>query len=279
MSQGYVRGLADNAARNLVAASFTWSSGYTTGRDRLCDGRIDAGAFGSSGALSSPQTLTVDLGSAQALSAIALLSHNLATGGVTVLVEAADNAAITTNAVTAKATTTVATAEPNSRDAVLQFPAVTKRYWRLTFTYTGNKRIMLGELVMATSVTTLPRQKAYGWGEGEEAIVNINEGRTGAVFATQVAPNRRSKRWPFVDMQGTSQLESLMTMWRAGMGGVQPILWIESIDSSASAGTVESQECLYGRIQMSTMRWSENDFTLYSVDELELVGDGRGVGM
>lgn len=278
MSQGYTAGRDYNAIANLAASAFTWGSGYTVGRNFLNDGFVDAVAYGSSSTTSSPQTLVIDFGGTVTLVAFAVLNHNLRNlGAVTITIEAADNAAITTNAVTAKAATTVVNAAPNDRDTLLQFPSVTKRYWRLTFTHSGSARLSIGELLAVTTVVTLTRRDAYGWGEREQMFINRNEGRTGRVHATFVGGPLRTKRWPFREMQGTAEREELMSMWRLGQGGAQSLLWIESVESSATAATASSQECLFGKMQ-SSLGWTESDYRIFDVDALELVADGRGVG-
>lgn len=274
MSHGYA---VTNALTGLAGSAFTWSSSYALTREKLNDTLQDELAMGSASVTTSPQTLAFDLGTATALTAVALLNHNLAISSGTVKVEGADNSGFSTNLVTAKAATTVATAEPNNKDSVFQFPSVSRRYWRLTFTHSGNKIISIGELMAITSVTTLSRNKAYGWGETERYAQNRVESRTGHVRATYLSGPVRTKKFKFVDLVGTSERQEILSMWRACRGGLSNLLWIETIDSSASAGSEASQECLWGKLADS-ITWTEPDFGLYDVDGLELVGQGREVG-
>lgn len=275
MSSGYA---ITNLLTGLAATAFTWSSAFTTGRSRLNDGVMDEVAAGSSSAQASGQTLVVDLGSAQAVVAIALLNHNLATGACTVRVRAADDAAITTNVVTAKAATTINTSAPYEKDTVLQFPSVTKRYWEFTFVHTGTKTVRLGELLFFGAVTTLTRQTIYGAGESERFFLNKIEGQVGHVRSTYLGGPARTMRLPFKDLRGTSERNEIMTMWRTAQGGNKNLLYIEDIDSVSTAGDAESQQCLWGKLQQE-LGWAQSDYLLFDPDNaLVLIGQGREVG-
>lgn len=273
MSHGFATA---NALTGLAATAFTWSSAYTTGRDRLNDGVMDVPAAGSSIAQASGQTLVINLGSAQALVGIALLNHNLASGACTVRVRAATDAAITTGVVTAKAATTIVTGAPNQKDTVLQFPSVTKQYWELTFVHSGTKIVTIGEVLALATITTLTRRKVYGNGETERYVNNRNESATGRVFSTFLGGPIRTKRLPFT-LLSTSEKAEVMAMFRATLGGVTNLLWLELIESTATAATDAAQECLWGKLRES-LEWSEGDFNLFDPGALELVGLGREVG-
>ncbi|MBL8909876.1 MAG: hypothetical protein JNM17_04140 [Archangium sp.] len=272
MSHGYA---TVNALTGLAAGSFTWSSGQTAGRDKLNDGVQDELALGSASAQASGQTLSVDLGSAVSLVGIALLGHNLSVGSCTVQV-LADSVNTFATAVTAKATTTIPTTAPNDRDAVLQFPAVSRRYWRLVFGHSGTKTVSFGEILFLTTITTLTRSRAYGHGESERYVTNQNESSTGSVRATLLSGPIRTKRFSFRDMRGTAERDELMAMFRASRGGVTPLLWIDTIESVSTAATAAGQECLWSQMSESH-GWTENDFSLYDVDGFELRGMSREV--
>lgn len=274
MSSGYA---IANALSGLAATAFTWSSAFTTKRGRLNDGVMDELAAGSSSAQASGQTLVVDLGSATALVGFALLNHNLASGACTVRVRGADNAAITVNVVTAKAASTINTSAPYQKDTVLQFPSVTKRYWEFTFVHTGTKIVTIGEVLAFTSITTLTRQTIYGAGESERYIQNRVETMTGNMRSTFLAGPIRTKQLPFADLRGTSERDELMAMWRATQGGVANLLYIDLIESTATAATSAAQQCLWGKLQ-ETLAWTEGDYLVFGVDGLVLVGQGREVG-
>lgn len=275
MTVGYA---ITNALTGLAATAFTWSSGYTTGRGRLNDGEQDELASGSSSAQASGQYLQIDFGSATALAAIALLNHNLT--GCTVLIEGADDSGMSVNKVTAKGVTVVSTTAPYNKDCLLQFVSVTKRYWRLTFAHSGTKTITLGEVLCIASITTLSRNYIYGFGESERYVLNRNSSRTGHTRSTFLGGPIRSKRFAFKDLQGTSERNELMTMWRATRGGNARLLWVDMVDSDNAPGggiTEETQWCLWGRLSES-LGWTGPDFNLFDVDGFELVGEGREVG-
>lgn len=273
MSVGYA---ITNALTGLAATAFTWSSAYTTGRSRLNDGIQDEVAAGSSSAQASGQTLIVDLGAATAIVGVALLNHNLGVGSCTVKVEA-DTANTFATAVTAKAASTINTTAPYEKDTILQFPSVSKRYWRLTFTHSGTKTIQLGELLFFTSITTLSRSPIYGASESERYITNRVESTLGITRATYLGGPIRSKRFAFKDLEAETQRNELMAMWRTTQGGVSKLLWIDLIESTSAAASAEGQRCLWGRLG-ATQGWSNIDYNLFDVDGFELVGEGREVG-
>lgn len=273
MSHGY--GITSSLT-GLAATAFTWSSGYAVSRNRLNDGLQDELAAGAATAQTSGQSLKFDLGAAGYLSAIALLGHNLASGACSVLVEAStDNFVSDTSMV--KSLSTVPTSAPNDRDLVLQFPAVSRRYWRLTFTHTGSKLITIGEVLALASVTALSRQAAYGAGESERYVLNRVESTTGQMRSSFLAGPIRTKTMSFKDLQGTAQRDELMGMWRATRGGNANLLWVDFVESTSTAATAAGMQCLWGKLQES-LGWTEGDYNLFGVDGLTLVGQGREVG-
>lgn len=274
MSSGYA---ITNAASALAASAFTWSSGYTTNRARLNDGLQDELAAGSSSAQASGQTLVIDMGSAVSLSAFALLNHNLATGACTVSITAAADSAFSVSLWLAMGDTTINTSAPYEKDAVLQFEAISRRYWKLTFNHTGTKTVTLGELMAIASITTLSRQTVYGAGESERYVQNRVESRTGHQRATFLSGPIRTKQLPFKDLRGTSERDELMAMWRATRGGVSNLLYIDNVATVFPSGDTPSQQCLWGKLQES-LGWTEDDYLVFGVDGLVLVGLGREVG-
>jgi hypothetical protein len=66
-------------------------------------------------------------------------------------------------------------------------------------------------------------------------------------------------------------------MWRATRGGAINVLFIDFIESTATAATSAALQCLWGKFQ-DTLGWTENDFRLFGIDSLTLVGLGREVG-
>jgi len=265
-----------NAAAGLSASAFTWS---TTGDNKsyLNDAAMDLQSSSTSG--TTPINLDINFGSATSLSAIAVLGHNLASWSApTITISAADNSSFTVNNVTAKSATTVTLTAPNNRDTLLQFPSVSRQYWRLAFNDGGATRTaLIGEVLCLATITSLTRSPAYGASETEEYVTNRAELRTGNVRSSYLAGPIRTLKLPFIDLSGTSQRDELMAMFRATRGGVSNLLWVFDVDSSASAGDADSQACVWGKVQQ-TMGWVEGDYRLYTVDGLELRQVGRVVG-
>lgn len=268
-----------NHLDGLADANITWSSGYTSNRDRLHEGFLDRKASGSSSPAASGQYLQINFGSARTVPGIALLNHNLATGSVTVTVTAADDAGMSVNAVTAKAATTVNTGFPYDKDTLLQFPPVTRQYWRITFAHSGTKQIQLGELLVLPYLLALTRNSIYGGHANEVRSVQRRvESETGSVRTARIASPRRTIRFNFADLQGESQRDELLALWNASEGGAKGnTLLAEYVDSSTSAGSAISQRCLWGRLQ-ETSGWSDDDFNIYGMPPFELVGAAREVG-
>jgi hypothetical protein len=273
MAHGYA---VTNAASGLAATAFTFTSMTASNKQFLNDAAMDGVCSATSAATT--RSIDIDLGSARALVGVALLNHNMAGWDAPAIgVYAADDAAFSVNFATAKNGSFITQAAPEDRDCILQFPSVTRRYWRLEFESGATEALRLGELMLLSSITSLSRLKAYGWSEAEEYVSNRAAMRTGNARASFLAGPIRSKRLPFVDMQGASQREELMAMWRAAKGDVTPLLWVEYIESTTAGGSAAGQECLWGKLQPS-LSWRETDYTLYDVDALELRGLGRDVG-
>lgn len=274
MSSGYA---ITNLLTGLSATAFTWSSGYTTDRTLLNDGYQDQVAAGSSSAQASGQTLTINLGSAQAVVGFALLNHNLSSGACTVAVTYADDSGFTTGTGTAKSASTINTSAPYDKDTILQFPSVTKQYWRLTFAHSGTKTLRIGELLAFGSITTLSRQSIYGVGEEERYPQNRVTSDTGWSRATVLAGAIRSKSLEFRDLRATTERDEVMTMWRSTLGGARNLLYIDTIESTATAASAAAMQCLWGKLE-PTMGWTEDDFSLFTTTGLRLVGLGREAG-
>jgi hypothetical protein len=268
-----------NALAGLAESAFTFTNWTASNKSFLNDAAMD-GACSTGTASGTTRYLDINFGVATDVYGFALLNHNLASWSTpTVAITGATDAAFTTGLVTKTASDINQTA-PNEKECVLLLNAgAQKRYWRLTFGSDATEALRLGELFAITSnnYQVLSRLKVYGWGESEEFISNRAAMRTGNVRASFLAGPIRSKRLPFVDMQGASQREELMAMWRAAKGDATPLLWIEQRELSAVGASNEGQECLYGRLQ-SALSWRETDYTLYDVDALELRSLGRDVG-
>ena len=271
-----------NALAGLAPTAFTWSGGATPDRDKLNDGRMD-GRYGA-GTLSSGMNVVVDLGSAKALIGWATLNCNFAgfeaANTPKLLIEAADDSAITVNVVTAKALTTLYTATvPRNKDHVLQFPAVNKRYWRLTWSWTGGGTapFFIGELFAYTAITQLSRRTIYGSGETKDYVTAPLEMMYGEVRSTFLAGPIRQLNQNWADLT-ESQRDELDGMFQASNAGALPLLWVDSFESSSAAAAVAEQQCVYGRITKPQFAFKQNDFSIYEPDGFSIRSMGREAG-
>lgn len=269
-----------NGIAALGASALVWGTGGTTNRTYLNDGRMDRQA--GPGSVASGTTLTIDMGSAVALSGFALLNHNLYSAtSPTVTITAADSSNMLTNPVTIKNTSslpvsTATTPPPKYRDNIFAGATATKRYWRITFAWTGTFVFVLGEVFGLGTVVTLSRKRIYGSGESEEVKSTSFETDYGEVRSTYVAGPIRSKQLMFSDLTEAVR-EELAAMWRNSGGGSQPVLWAEEYNASSAAATAAEQECLWGKLGPA-YSWVEPDFSLYDPSPLSLRSLGRHVG-
>lgn len=269
-----------NMLSPLVAGAYTWGAFGPADATRayLSDGRLDKQYLCT--ATATTINVVIDLGSAQAVSAIAILNTNVRDATVPkVLIEGADNSGMSTNLVTAKALTTLNIAnyyEQTSKDHVLQFAAVTKRYWRITWSWTGTFALKIGELFACAS-TSLSRK--YVWGSTDSAILKavVNESLTGERRAAFFGGPIREKRMHWQDLTASESLE-LKALWNAALGPVRPVLWTESYEATATAAAATEQECILGRLGASTWAVDNPDFGLYQPGDVTIRSLGREVG-
>lgn len=267
----------NNAAAALVAGNFYETSYFAdpTQRLLLIDGRMDKQVQ----FVADNIEIFIDFGAAVSLTGFALLNHNLADiGGGSVTIQGATDAAITTSVVTAKATTTINPNAPRHRDAVLQFAAVSKRYWRVFIELnTPANALKLGELLPYVASTQLTRGYTDGSSEPEEIISVGVQAMYGERRDAFMAGPMRHKRMRFQDYT-TAQAEELKTMWRATRGPVSPLLWIESYEAVSTAAAAAQQDCIYGNLELQTFEAAYTDYDLVQPPELIIKQKGRGVG-
>lgn len=264
-----------NKAGSLAAAAFNWSNSATTNRAYLNDGRLDR-QF-NAGAVLTTLNVVIDFGADVTLTAIAILNHNLATAtGATLKVEAADNAGISSGSVTPKAITTLNTTAPRQKDHVLQFASTTKRYWRITFAWTGTFTLLLGE-IYAAQTSALTRAVVYGSGKGLEYIRSRFRSDTGETRGHFIAGPIRTRQMPFDDLSDSERAE-LEAMFIATRGGVNALLWCEQYEATATAADNDHQECILGRLEDATWGFTEIDFGRFNPDGMLLRSLGREVG-
>lgn len=256
------------------AAGFTWSVA-TTSSHRLIDGRLDD-QIEVTGTLTTVNVV-IDFGVATTLNAIALLNHNLATAtGAQVKVEAADNAAINIGNSTPKALTTLYTTAPREKDHVLQFAALSKRFWRITFSWTGTFTLRIGEL-FAAETTVLTRAMVYGNVESVDFVRSRFTGSTGETRGHFIAGPIRARDISFEDLDVTERNE-MMAMFLATKGGTRPMLWCEQYEATATAADSDHQECLFGKLEDPSFGLTNFDYGRFNPSGMRLKSLGREVG-
>jgi hypothetical protein len=273
-----------NALSSRVAGDFTPGSGPSDAtRAYLNDGRMDRQYVFTAAA--SSNTLVIDMGSATTLRGIAILNHNLVDSVAPryITVEAADDDAITVNPVTAKGSTTVTDdstdTNPVNKDTVLQFAAVTKRYWRLTFAWdSGSFALKIGELFAYAASTQLSRGQVDGSGETERIIAPTVEMQNGETRSAFIAGPVRIKHLRSDSTFSTSERKELLTLWRLVRGPVTPFLWIESYEATATSALLPEQDCIFGRLMLPDFAWTWSDYNLSQPPEFVLQSLGREVG-
>ena len=274
---GYQR---TNLGASLAAAAFTPGSGPSdASRSFLVDRRMDK--VYEFTAVSGDNELVIDFGSAVSLGAIALLNSNVvdAPGGEpTVTVEAADNSGISVNAVLAKDETLLNITLPYHRDHVLQFPAVSRRFWRITWFWSGSFQLTLGEIFFAAGVTSLPRRSTYGSGDALRVLDVSVEMQYGDSRVTLLGGPQRVKRLRFADLSATDA-QALRTMWLTMGGRALPFLWVEQVQAATQGAPAAEQECVFGRLQAPDFAEPQEDFGVYQTAELEVRSMGRQVGL
>ena len=261
-----------NRLTGLAAGSFAWSA-TATNPLHANDGKMDKLCTIASTATS--VNVIIDLGAAYSISAVACLNHNLA-GLATLKVEHATNLAFTTGVTEAKAASTLGTSPAPLKDAVLQFAAVTKRYWRLTWTWTGSVAMSVGELFFAES-TALTRAEVYGHGGARRYINSKFDGYTGEQRGHYIAGPIASRRLPFEALT-ESERNELWAMYHAARGGAVSLLWCEQYEAVATAAAAAYQACLFGKLTEDETSWTEDDFGVYGVSALMLRSLAREVG-
>jgi len=121
-----------------------------------------------SAALGAPNTITVDLGSAQEVKALALFDHNL-TSGVTITING--------NAADAWGAPAFSEAVSYSAEKIMHYlsSAQTYRYWQIQITDAANSAnyIEIGEIMLA-SYYEFDRMYKWGFGQDQRAIKNSN---------------------------------------------------------------------------------------------------------
>lgn len=276
MSYGWA---VTNALASLAASAFTFTSGPNDDtRLYLRDRRM--GKQFVCTAASSSVTITVDLGTATSLKGWALLNHNLASFGsaITVATSAADDSGFSVGVVTPKSTTTLDFTRPHDKDFVLQFPAVSKRYWRLGISWTGTKTLKIGELFAYSSVTTLSRKDIYG-ASSDGAAIRVAQAESDNMEprAYLLAGPQRTKKLSFSDLSDSERAE-LEAMWLAAQGPVSPVLFVTDVNETTSAATASEQDVLFAKLDLDAFVYNFTDYSRFGVPALTLRNLAREVG-
>lgn len=268
-----------NQATGLAASAVTVTTGAGPADDTrlyLFDGKL-AGQYTLT-AGTTTEVVRINLSSAKAVSAVAILNHNIAAlGGGTITIRAATDSGFTTGVVTPKATTTINTTAPKHKDTVLQFASVTKQHWEFTFTHSLSTALKIGELFFAAASTQLTRGQTDGSGERERFITSEVEMQFGQVQSLFLAGPVRTKRIRMQDFTAAN-LAELQALWRATKGPVTPFLWIESYEAVSTAAAATEQDCIFGRLRLPEFEWSWVDYNLTQPPELTIASEGRERG-
>ena len=266
-----------NLIRALASTAFTASPGPADStRSRLNDKRIDKKFVMTAAATG--LTLDVDLGSAQSVDTVAVLNHNLASIGSSqgIVVLGADNSAFSVNAVSPGSINLASTSRP--KDSCFSFSAaVSRRYWRFQFTWSGggSHAVSVGELFLGVA-TTLTRGELDGSGETERMMaptVELANGGTSAIFLAGPVLERAILYADFTE----AQVDTLRTLWRDCKGPVVPVLWCDDY-AATTAPTAAQQKCLYGHLQMPEFGWRWSDWQLVKPPDMIIRSQGREMG-
>ena len=270
-----------NALASLAAANFTWLLGPNDdSRIYIRDRRMGKQFVCTSG--STANGLTIDMGVATSLSGFALLNHNLATfgGTINVSVSAADNAGMTVNLVSAKSNTPLDFTRPHDKDHVLQFPAVSRRYWLINIGYgtAGSKTLRIGEVFGFASTTALTRMDVYG-ASGESADMRFAAVGSDNMEerAYLLAGPQRTKRLSFTDIT-ESERQELEAIFHAAQGRVNPVLFVLNKNETTGAAAAADQDVMFAKLDLDSFGYQFTDFSRYAPPALVLRNLAREVG-
>jgi hypothetical protein len=259
------------ASSNVIGSGsgFTWSTGALASGlssylyDNRLDRRIVVGASVASGV-----TLIIDLGSAMQLVGIGVLNSNAAVQktDAALKVEASSSATFAADINVAKAASTLySSLAPRNKDHVLQWNAnFTKRYWRLTWTWTGNvTNFAIGELFAFITSTQLSRRSVYGSSEGKKMWTASEQFQTGDRRGLKLGGPQRVLELNFSDLDATTR-DQLDAMWQAANGNITPFLWVDSYEAVATAAASAEQNCVFGRLDEDELVFSQDDYAVYN---------------
>lgn len=269
-----------NLLESLSATAFTWSTGATSNRSYLIDGRMDR-RFVVGASVASGVTCVVNFGAPTLVTGFAVLNSNAAVQktDAALQIRAADDAAITVNVLTKKAASTLYSATyPRNKDHVLQFGSRQKQYWELTWTWTGNvTNFSIGELWAFYQQPTLSRRSIWGSGEGKKMWTASEQFQTGERRGLKLGGPQRMLDLQFSDLS-ESERDELDLMWQRTDGNASPFLWIDSYEAVDTAAATTEQNCVLGRIEDDTLFFQNPDFGRHAPGGFKIGSAGREAG-
>lgn len=240
----------------MAYADFNAALGATlgvgaTGNGYLVDGQLrrEAEALGQS----SGMYLTLTAASAALpCNVVALLAHNLcdAPAPVVAQVQAADDAGFTVNVVTAMASRTLSEAGGHRRasHALPLNATYTKAYYRVRLFWAGGgtHAVRMGEAFLGLA-TALPRGLSLGTTEALRFPRRTARGGLGDTWVAALT-TRPQRSWEVkVDDASDADVAALRALFRRGLGGARPVLWMPDWAPAEFRGG-NQYDCLYGRL-------------------------------
>ena len=190
--------------------------------EKMLDGDRDSSY--RSAALSSPNTITIDLGSAQEVKALVIGDHNF-TNAATLLLEADDAATFDSDGGSAQFSEAITW----NSEKIVHFlsAATTKRYWRISVTDAANPDayIEIGELYLG-SYMELSRNYVYGSDDDTEILMETNETPFGVGNARFYNTRREfSFEWKGVVAADIAKLRALVAALTDRTAGIVKPFW------------------------------------------------------
>lgn len=277
-AHGYV---VDNAMTGVEPnAGFTWSNGASTNRSYLNDGRIDR-RFVVGASVASGISVIIDTFNATTYTGVAVLNSNCAVQktDATLKVEASALSDFSADVNLVKAASTLYSATyPRNKDHVLQFTGFSRRYWRLTWTWTGTvTNFSVGEIFLFTALTTLSRRSIYGSGEGKKMWTASEQFMTGERRGLKLGGPQRMLDLQFSDLS-ESERDELDLMWSRADGNASPLLWVDSYEATAIAAAAAEQNCVFGRLDDDELFFQNPDFGRHQPSGFKVRSAGREAG-
>ncbi len=202
---------------------------------------------------------------------LALLNHDFAGEAdetVAVTVEAAENQAFTTGVVSVLGSRVLSGARHlKARCHAIMLPLdFTQPFFRVRLFWSGvgSRTVHLGEVWLG-ELTLLPRGLSLGTEETYRYFQSTATGANGERWVSSLSGPERS--WQVkVDEAKASMAKALADMWRAGKGGVRPLLWLPRY-KPAQVGGGNNLDCLLGRLREEvTVQDGVGAFTVSPLD-------------